>query len=93
MRAPDTFPKLLLEHARLRPDRTANHEKDRGIWQTWAQVTAEVEAFADGSPDEVRSSLEVVAAYLSVAHGEARHPSPRPASGEREGPIASAIGG
>ena len=50
MSAPDTFPKLLLEHARLRPDRTANREKDYGIWQswTWAQVTAEVEAFACG---------------------------------------------
>ena len=48
--APDTFPKLLLEHARLRPDRPANREKDYGIWQswTWAQVAAEVEALACG---------------------------------------------
>jgi long-chain acyl-CoA synthetase len=47
---PDTFPKLLLEHARQRPDRPANREKDYGIWQswTWAQVTAEVEALACG---------------------------------------------
>ncbi len=47
---PDTFPKLLLEHARLRPDRPANREKDYGIWQTWtwAQVAAEVEALACG---------------------------------------------
>ena len=34
--APDTFPKLLLEHARLRPDRPANREKDYGIWQSWS---------------------------------------------------------
>jgi long-chain acyl-CoA synthetase len=48
--APDTFPKLLLEHARLRPDRPANREKDYGIWQswTWAQVAAEVEALTCG---------------------------------------------
>jgi long-chain acyl-CoA synthetase len=48
--APDTFPKLLLEHARLRPNRPANREKDYGIWQTWswAQVCTEVEALACG---------------------------------------------
>jgi long-chain acyl-CoA synthetase len=47
---PDTFPKLLLEHARLRPGRPANREKDYGIWQTWswAQVAAEIEALACG---------------------------------------------
>jgi long-chain acyl-CoA synthetase len=48
--APDTFPKLLLDHARIRPDRPANREKDYGIWQSWswAEVTAEVEALACG---------------------------------------------
>jgi long-chain acyl-CoA synthetase len=48
--APDTFPKLLLEHARLGPDRPANREKDYGIWQSWswAAVAAEVEALACG---------------------------------------------
>jgi long-chain acyl-CoA synthetase len=48
--APDTFPKLLFEHARARPNRPANREKDYGIWQswTWAEVAAEVEAFAGG---------------------------------------------
>jgi long-chain acyl-CoA synthetase len=48
--APDTFPKMLLDHARLRPDRPANREKDYGIWQsyTWAEVAAEVEALACG---------------------------------------------
>jgi len=48
--APDTFPKLLLEHARRRPDRPANREKDYGIWQSWswAEVAAEVEALACG---------------------------------------------
>src|SRR5437764_2369802 len=48
--APDTFPKLLLEHARVRPGRPANREKDCGIWQSWnwAEVAAEVEALACG---------------------------------------------
>ena len=48
--APDTFPKLLLDHARLRPDRPANREKDYGIWQswTWAEVALEVEVLACG---------------------------------------------
>ena len=48
--APDTFPKLLLEHARLRPDRPANREKDHGIWQSWSwdEVAREVEALACG---------------------------------------------
>jgi long-chain acyl-CoA synthetase len=48
--APDTFPKLLLEHARVRPERPANREKDYGIWQSWswAEVAADVEALACG---------------------------------------------
>jgi len=48
--AADTFPKLLLEHARRRPQRPANREKDYGIWQSWswAQVAAAVEALASG---------------------------------------------
>ena len=47
---PDTFPKLLLEHARVRPQRPANREKKYGIWQSWnwAEVAAEVEALACG---------------------------------------------
>src|SRR4051794_27499410 len=46
----DTFPKLLLEHARVRCDRPAIREKDLGIWQawTWSQVRDEVEALAMG---------------------------------------------
>src|SRR5436309_8320518 len=48
--AADTFPKLLLEHARVRPGQPANREKDYGIWQSWswAEVAAEVEALACG---------------------------------------------
>jgi long-chain acyl-CoA synthetase len=48
--APDTFPKLVLEHARVRSGRPANREKDYGIWQSWiwAEVAAEVEALACG---------------------------------------------
>ncbi len=46
----DTFPKLMLSHARLRPDHDAIREKDLGIWQswTWAQVAAEVRTLACG---------------------------------------------
>ena len=38
----DTFPKLLMHHARVRGDRPAIREKDLGIWQTWTW-----KAFAD----------------------------------------------
>jgi long-chain acyl-CoA synthetase len=33
--AADTFPRLLMEHARVRPDHPALREKNLGIWQTW----------------------------------------------------------
>jgi long-chain acyl-CoA synthetase len=46
----DTFPRLLLHHARVRPDHPATREKDLGIWQTWSwrQVADEVRALACG---------------------------------------------
>jgi long-chain acyl-CoA synthetase len=46
----DTFPKLLLCHARERGQRPAIREKDLGIWQawTWRQVRDEVEWLACG---------------------------------------------
>ncbi len=46
----DTFPKLLLSHARLRPDAQAFREKDLGIWQswTWSEAAAEIRALACG---------------------------------------------
>jgi len=46
----DTFPHLLLNHARLRGDRPATREKDMGIWQTWTwrQVATETRAMACG---------------------------------------------
>ena len=31
-----TFPRLLLEHARQRPNEHALREKEYGIWQTWS---------------------------------------------------------
>ncbi len=48
--AQDTFPRLLLHHARVRPDHPATREKDLGIWQawTWRQVEDEVRALACG---------------------------------------------
>jgi len=47
---PDTFPRLLLQQARLRPASPAFREKDLGIWQTWtwAQVADEVRILACG---------------------------------------------
>jgi len=44
----DTFPKLLLHHARVRGDRPAMREKDLGIWQTWTwkELATEVRALA-----------------------------------------------
>ena len=46
----DTFPGLLLHHARVRPTHPATREKDLGIWQTWTwgEVAAEVRALACG---------------------------------------------
>jgi long-chain acyl-CoA synthetase len=49
-RALDTFPRLILEHARVRPNRPAIREKDFGIWQTWTwrEAAAEIRALACG---------------------------------------------
>jgi long-chain acyl-CoA synthetase len=46
----DTFPRLLLHHAGVRPRHPATREKDLGIWQTWTwgEVAAEVRALACG---------------------------------------------
>jgi long-chain acyl-CoA synthetase len=46
----DTFPKLLLHHAKVRPERPAIREKDLGIWQTWSwgRFAEEVRALACG---------------------------------------------
>ncbi len=47
---PDTFPRLLLQHAQLRGERPAVREKDLGIWQTWTwrQAADEVRSLACG---------------------------------------------
>jgi long-chain acyl-CoA synthetase len=46
----DTFPRLLLHHALVRPRHPATREKDLGIWQswTWAEVADHVRAMACG---------------------------------------------
>jgi len=46
----DTFPHLLLNHARVRGGCPATREKDMGIWQTWTwqQVADETRAIACG---------------------------------------------
>lgn len=47
---PDTFPKLLVHHARQRGERPAIREKNRGIWHTmgWRELAEEVSALAAG---------------------------------------------
>src|SRR3954454_7837451 len=49
----DTFPKLLMYHARVRGDRPAIREKDLGIWQTWTwrEFADEVRFLACGLAD------------------------------------------
>ncbi len=46
----DTFPRYLMHHAQVRPQRPAMREKKYGIWQTysWAQVAENVRAIACG---------------------------------------------
>jgi long-chain acyl-CoA synthetase len=46
----DTFPKLLLQHARERESHPAIREKALGIWQSWSwgEVRGEIEALACG---------------------------------------------
>jgi len=46
----DTFPKLLLENAKVRGGKPAMREKDFGIWQawTWAEMTEEIKRLAGG---------------------------------------------
>jgi long-chain acyl-CoA synthetase len=46
----ETFPKLLLEHARVRADKVSTREKDLGIWQswTWKEAADEVRWLACG---------------------------------------------
>ena len=48
--AADTFPKLLLRNAEVRPQRPAIRLKEYGIWQgwSWAEALDEVRAFAAG---------------------------------------------
>src|SRR5215467_2642856 len=48
--AADTFPRLLLEHARVRGAQSSVREKNLGIWQswTWGEAAANVRALACG---------------------------------------------
>ncbi len=58
-----TFPRLMLDHARARPDAAALREKSYGIWQTttWAQLAQAVHQLACGLADAgVRRSDHVV---------------------------------
>ena len=46
----DTFPKILRDHAKVRPDKVAYREKEFGIWQAynWSEVNDHVRALAQG---------------------------------------------
>ncbi len=48
-----TFPRLMLDHAKARPDAAALREKEYGIWQTtsWRDLVDEVQAIAAGLAD------------------------------------------
>lgn len=48
--AEETFPRLLMEHARRRPQQPAMREKEYGIWQTWSwhDVAQGVRSIASG---------------------------------------------
>ncbi len=50
----DTFPKLLMHHARVRGELPAIREKDLGIWQTWSwkELADEVRALACGLAEQ-----------------------------------------
>ncbi len=47
---PDTFPALVMHHARVRGQRPALREKDLGIWQTlsWSELARQVRELANG---------------------------------------------
>jgi long-chain acyl-CoA synthetase len=49
-REEDTFPKILMQNAKVFGSRTAFREKDYGIWQsrTWSEVCEEIRAFSIG---------------------------------------------
>ncbi|MEM9629702.1 MAG: AMP-binding protein [Pseudomonadota bacterium] len=49
-RGEDTFPKILMQNAKVFGSRTAVREKDYGIWQsrTWSEVCEEIRAFSIG---------------------------------------------
>ncbi|HEX7387075.1 MAG TPA: AMP-binding protein [Castellaniella sp.] len=66
---PNTFPTLLMHHARVRGGRPAIREKDLGIWQTlsWAEVAHEVRHLAAALAD-----LGVVAQDHVAVVGENR---------------------
>ena len=42
----DTFPRLLMHHARVRGNQPAMREKDLGIWQTWTWEDAREQVVA-----------------------------------------------
>ena len=71
----DTFPRLILDHARARPRRPAIREKDFGIWQTWTWEDAarEIPAFACGlAARGFRRGDRLAAGPEPVRHAEAR---------------------
>jgi long-chain acyl-CoA synthetase len=45
-----TFPQLLLQHAKERPNAVAMREKEYGIWQvlTWSEIASLVRSLAAG---------------------------------------------
>jgi len=83
----DTFPRLLLHHATVRPGRPAIREKDLGIWQTWTWAQA-ADAAARTTSAAMSTFLSIVI-FLGCAHH--RRPA-RPAWRHRMGAWWSGVG-
>ena len=69
--AADTFPRLLLWHARVRPEHAALREKDLGVWQTWSwsDLAAEVRALP-GRPSTEGLLQPVGAHFIPAPYAE-----------------------
>ena len=72
---PDTFPKLLRQHADVRGQQPAMREKDLGIWQSWnwKQVADEVQALACGLAAMMRDCANVRDIHSLAFGGGALH--------------------
>ena len=81
----DTFPRLLLHHAKVRGDHPATREKDLGIWQTWT--------LGAGRRRGARARLRPRRAGLQARHAPRDHRRQPAAPVLVDGCAAQALGG